>query len=73
MSDESESTRLREAVKRLANLARRTHYNCEDNWYACPLSEDGCSNPMYAKDACNCGALRHNLQVDAILAEVEVK
>jgi hypothetical protein len=60
--------RLRKAVDALAAMARRSHYDCDDNWYACPLSNSGCSDPMYAKDECNCGAAEHNRQVDAILA-----
>lgn len=67
--------RLQKVVDALAKMARRSHYDCDDNWYACPLSNSGCSDPMYAKDECNCGAAEHNRQVDAILATLakEVK
>lgn len=61
---------LRKVVDALSQMARRSHYDCDDNWYACPLSNSGCSDPMYAKDECNCGAAEHNRQVDAILATV---
>ena len=64
---------LHKAVNALAQMARRSHYDCDDNWYACPLSASGCSDPMYAKDECNCGASEHNAQVDSILALLEVK
>lgn len=31
------------------------HYACEDCWYSCPLSADGCCDDAYASDECNCG------------------
>lgn len=31
------------------------HYECEDSWYSCPLSEDGCAND--ANTECNCDAM----------------
>lgn len=31
------------------------HYECEDCWYSCPLSADGCCNENEAKDVCTCG------------------
>jgi len=30
------------------------HYHCDDPWYSCPLSTDGCANDD-AGDKCNCG------------------
>jgi hypothetical protein len=30
------------------------HYWCEDPWYSCPLSVEGCCNDAVEK-ACNCG------------------
>jgi hypothetical protein len=32
------------------------HYECEDGWYSCPLSEGGCLNEAWPKNKCNCGA-----------------
>lgn len=63
-----EIERLKKCVNALAQMARRSHYDCDDNWYACPLSGSGCSDPVYAKDECNCGAAEHNRQLDAILS-----
>jgi len=39
------------------------HYECEDCWYSCPKSEEGCCNE-YAEDICTCGADRQNALVD---------
>lgn len=41
-------------LKQLAKWPHRN--NPEDNWYACPLSEDGCGDDRIPKDTCNCGA-----------------
>lgn len=29
------------------------HYSCEDSWYSCPLSSDGCSDDR--QEGCTCG------------------
>lgn len=56
------------AGKRLAELAHREHYNCEeDTWYGCPLSRDGCCNDAIDKTKCNCGADEHNAEVEQLL------
>ena len=31
-----------------------SHYYCEDSWYSCPLSEEGCADD--SKSGCCCGA-----------------
>lgn len=46
--------------------ARRSHYSCEDCWYSCPLSEDGCCNESEGTE-CNCGASEHNAKIDTAL------
>jgi hypothetical protein len=46
------------------------HDSCEDGYYACPKSEDGCANDQWEKDECNCGADEHNAEVDAVFIEV---
>jgi hypothetical protein len=46
---------------------RIAHYSCEDNWYSCPKSEDGCCNDMW--DECNCGADKHNAILETALGE----
>ena len=56
-------------VLRLAELARRRHYYCEDPWYSCPKHPDGCANDGVGPD-CDCGADQINAEVDAILAEL---
>lgn len=38
----------------LAESLAGEHYNCEDCWYSCPLSVDGCCNDAESKE-CNCG------------------
>lgn len=72
MKSKTDSARvgLYRLVRRLVELAHREHYNCEeDTWYGCPLSRDGCSNDAIPK-VCNCGADKHNAEVDAIAAQL---
>lgn len=57
-----EILRLREAL--LAAL--RGHYTCDDCWYSCPKSEEGCCNHEEG-DKCNCGADAHNAAINAAL------
>lgn len=54
-----------EAIEELIRLARRSHYYCDDCWYSCPKSEDGCCD-QDAGEVCNCGADKHNAKVDAL-------
>jgi len=35
------------------------HHYCEDGWYSCPLSDEGCLNPGEG-ETCNCGAEKAN-------------
>lgn len=56
-------------VLRLAELARRTHYYCEDWSNSCPKHPDCCADNGAGID-CNCGADEINAEVDAILAEL---
>jgi len=51
-------------------LALRDHYHCEDCWYSCPKSEDGCCNEFIKKDECNCGAEEHNEKVEKLWNEI---
>lgn len=57
---------MNENILRLIELAKRTHYYCEDAWYSCPLAEDGCSDDSYPKNKCNCGADEHNRKVEEL-------
>ena len=56
-------------LDRLKKLAYRQHYNCEDSWYSCPLSEDGCSNDQ-AGSECNCWA-RYNKEMEDLFNQLE--
>ncbi len=47
---------------------RRQHVWCDDCWYSCPKSEDGCCNDNYSPDECTCGADDHNARVDTLIA-----
>jgi hypothetical protein len=51
-------------------LVPREHYSCDDSWYSCPKSEDGCSNQDYGSD-CICGADEHNSRVIKALAALD--
>lgn len=59
-------SRLTEVLERLAKLAKRSHYICEDSWYSCPKADDGTCNDEKG-DECDCGADDHNAEVDALL------
>jgi len=48
---------------------RRRHHECEDCWYSCPLSEDGCCDDT--QKGCNCGAKEHNARLDAVIVKVD--
>ena len=32
------------------------HHVCEDSWYSCPKSSEGCANDFDRGTECNCGA-----------------
>ena len=61
---------LLSGLYRMAELAKRPHYYCEDGWYSCPLAEYGCYNDSIPKDECTCGADNHNAEVDALLSSL---
>jgi hypothetical protein len=48
------------------NKLRLIHKECEDGFYSCPLSTEGCLND-YSK-GCTCGADEHNAAIDAMLS-----
>ena len=54
----------RALITELVELAKRPHYQCEDSWYSCPMSQDGCAND--AAEGCDCGANDHNAKVGVI-------
>jgi len=43
------------------------HYECEDSWYSCPLSEEGCANEGKDKTRCNCGRDDRKVQLELLL------
>jgi hypothetical protein len=61
------STDFRALCAELTKLARRNHYTCEDAWYSCPKSSDGCANDA-AGDECDCEADSHNDKIDELLS-----
>ena len=65
----AEVERLRARCGRLAAISRRTHHECEDSWYSCPKSEDGCADDF--KTGCTCGAEEHNAMIDAICNDLK--
>lgn len=58
--------KLTEALEKL----RRKHDECEDSWYSCPKSEDGCSNDGKPKDSCDCLADYTNGIIDTALSTI---
>lgn len=60
-------TTQRDALRAALVYLRRSHHSCEDDWYSCPKSEDGCANDSEG-DECNCGADKYNAKIDAALA-----
>lgn len=77
---QAENARLREEaaamtaamqqVSALIEKGQKRHYDCEDSWYACPLSEGGCANPAWDKTDCTCGASQYNEILDAVAATI---
>jgi hypothetical protein len=59
-----------EQLKSLRLLAIRPHYTCDDVWYSCPLSADGCADDSLPGDECNCGAEEHNIKVEAVFEKL---
>ena len=57
-----------DTIKELEKL-RRQHYTCEDRWYSCPKSEDGCANELSGSE-CDCGADEENAILDGIVKEL---
>ena len=63
----SVTSALSAGLERLAVLAKRSHTYCEDGWYSCPKAEDGCFDDRRGPE-CDCGADKHNAEVDALMA-----
>ena len=61
----SEIERLREVLQWIRGLE---HDSCDDSWYSCPLSPDGCIDPR--PTACTCGKEEIDKRIDAALSPV---
>ena len=59
---EADAAEMREALAKL----KRTHFECEDSWYSCPKSDEGCSRD--GATGCYCGADETNEIIAAALA-----
>jgi len=46
--------------------SKRAHYDCDDKWYACPKSPDGCADERVGTD-CICRADEWNARRDKAL------
>jgi hypothetical protein len=55
----------------LKQLRHTTHYECDDSWYSCPKSANGCADDR--ETGCNCGLEDANAIIDAALAAREVE
>lgn len=53
------------------DVLRLSHHQCEDRWYSCPMSDEGCADERQTE--CNCGALEHNAAIDAMQEKVGKK
>ncbi len=51
-------------------LAIRDHYSCDDTFYSCPKSSEGCCNESKG-NKCNCGADDHNKEVERIFKKMK--
>ena len=49
------------------NSLKINHYICDDPWYSCPFSSEGCANENEPHE-CNCGASDQKAKIDAIIA-----
>jgi len=64
----------REALLMLPKL-ERGHTYCDDCWYSCPKSVDGCCDASQGEE-CNCGADKYNkllAEIIGLLTPPEVK
>lgn len=59
--------KIEELIAKLEGL-KINHRIVEDCWFSCPKSEEGCCRPN--EKECNCGADKHNAEVDNLIAWV---
>jgi hypothetical protein len=55
---------IEKLISRIEKL-KLQHDVCEDSFYSCPMSSEGCSND--AQIGCTCGAKKHNAELDDII------
>jgi hypothetical protein len=49
---------------------KQGHYECEDGWYSCPKSEEGCLDESDG-NKCNCGADEINTEIDEAIEMIK--
>jgi hypothetical protein len=59
-------------IKELLNSLHRKHLECEDCWYSCPKSDEGCCDSDKDKNVCDCGADYTNNKIDEILSLLDI-
>ena len=65
----SDKERIAKLESFLRKSKRRYHRTCNDSWYSCPKSEDGCPDDQWDINECNCGADEWNAKVETLLGE----
>ncbi len=60
------------ALRELRDEMRATkHYECEDKWYSCPLSDEGCADERQTDCTCNATVAHERAdRIDAILTSL---
>lgn len=59
---------IKELLKFIDENCRQKHYYCEDSWYNCPKTPEGCAD-ILAGIECNCGADLKNKKIDLLLSK----
>jgi hypothetical protein len=54
-------------IKDFLKNSEKAHNYCEETWYSCPKSDEGCANDEEGEN-CNCGAEKYNMQLVSILS-----
>ena len=57
---------IKEEILHRLNQLQIPHHHCEDSWYSCPKSAEGCADETKPKNVCTCGADLHNENVNRI-------